>query len=374
MIKIPLSRPYFDEKDIEEVLSHIREVLRSGWLTCGPLVKQFEDKMSELLGVPYVVALNSCTAALHALMLALDVGPGDEVIVPSITFVATANAVLYVGAKPVFADSDPRTFNISPESVQGRVGPRTKGIIAVHLGGTPCDMKAIMEIAEDHKLFVVEDAAHALGSFYNGRPCGTIGIAGAFSFYPTKIITTAEGGAVTTYDEVIAKKVRMIRNHGRAYFGPGPIETLGFNFRLSELHAALGLVQLKHIEKFIARRNEIARLYNRELKKIGWIRPQEVPLGCRSSYYAYIVCLSDDAPITRDELISRLRERGIETSVMYHAVHLQPFYRRIFGFKKGYLPVAEFISENNVALPMFYGLSDEDVRRVIEAIEVVPSI
>jgi len=326
---------------------------------------------ANIVGCDYAVALNSCTAALHAILLTLGIGPGDEVVVPSNTFVATANAALYVGAKPVFADSDPATFNIRPSEIESKISEKTKAIIVVHVGGNPCDMKDIKEIAKDYKLPLIEDSAHAHGARYGGEHCGTMGLAGAFSFYPTKVVTTAEGGIVTTDDETLADKIRIIRNHGRAAFGPSEIVELGFNFRLSEIHSAIGLSQLKHMRSFVEARNHIAALYKASLSRIEWIRPQLVRNGNLSSYYAYIVMLTSEAPVSRDQFVKILKDRGVETSVLYHPVHLQPLYTKLWGRNLGVtLPVAEEIGRQSFALPIYNGMERSDVEYVAEAVKI----
>lgn len=369
--KIPFSKPFFTDKDITEINARIKRILRSGILTSGPTVQQFEKNFAELIGTKKAVGLNSGTAALHSVLLAFGIKNGDEVIVPSNTFVATANAVLYMGAKPVFADSDPDTFNISPNEISRKITKKTKAVIVVHLGGNPCDIKEINDIVEEHNLLLIEDCAHAHGAKYKDSNCGALGVAGCFSFYPTKIATTAEGGIVTTDNEAIAEKINIIRNHGRVSFGPSETIELGFNYRLSEIHAAIGLTQIKHIHSFIAHRRKLAEVYNLELNKIGWIKPYRVRDVCAPSYYAYIVKLTEKAPLSRDALRKKLADKGIETSVLYHPVHLQPFYAKVFGYQKGELPVAEDLGTSSLALPLYNGMKTEDALRVVGAIKEI---
>jgi len=368
---IPFSKPFFDEEDIKEINARIEEILRSGWLTSGPVVKRFERAYAEFVGAKHAVALNSCTAALHTALLVSGVKSGDEVVVPSNTFVATANAALYVGAKPVFADSDPLTFNVTPDEVQEKISRKTKAIIVVHVGGNPCDMNEIEEVAADYKIPVIEDCAHAHGAKYKGFSCGTFGIVGCFSFYPTKIVTTAEGGMVTTDDEALANGIRILRNHGRATSGPSEVVELGFNYRLSEVHAAIGITQLRHINRFLEVRNKLAEMYNERLAGIKWLEPQHIRNGNLCSYYVYIVKLTDEAPLSRDALMKGLSDRGIETSVLYHPVHLQPFYVKLFGYRKGELPVAEELGEKSLALPLFNGMKVDDITRVVDTIREI---
>jgi len=369
--KVPFSKPYFTDEDLREITSNVEEALRSGWLTSGPNVQKLEEQFSKFIGTSYAVALNSCTAALHAILLALGIRSGDEVIVPADTFVATANVVLCVGAKPIFADSDLKTFNISPEDVQNRVSKKTKAIIAVHLGGNPCDMKELGELTDDYRITLIEDCAHAHGAKYKGSKCGTFSLAGAFSFYPTKIMTTVEGGIVTTNQKDLAEKIMLIRNHGRAGYGPHEIVQIGYNYRLSDIHAAIGLNQMKHIDMFLEQRDKIARIYHEGLSKISWIKPQHVRDGNASSYYAYIVNLADNSPIGRDELVKKLNDHGVMTSIVYYPVHLQPLYVNLFGFKAGMLPVAEELGRRSFALPMYNGMSVDEANYVVEVIKNV---
>ena len=370
-MNIPFSKPCFNKEDINWISSRLQRILTSGWLTSGPYVEELERMFAEFVGSSYSVALNSCTAALHATLYALGIGEGDEVIVPTNTFVATANAVLYVGAKPVFADSCPDTFNISPEDVQNKITNKTKAIIAVHLGGNPCDMKELIEIAEDYHVYIIEDAAHAHGSKYQGINCGTLGVAGAFSFYPTKIMTTGEGGMVVTDDKTLAEKIKVLRNHGRSSYGPAEVVELGFNYRMSDINAIIGLCQLRRINEFLRKRNEIASLYNEELKKIKWMKPQLVKQSNVSSYYAYIVKLTEDAPIGRDELIKKLNESGIATSIMYKPVHQQPYYKKLLGSKQVRLPVAEDLGKTSFALPIYNCMSRDEALYVIHTLKEI---
>jgi perosamine synthetase len=365
---IPLARPYFSEADELEITENIKAVLRSGWLTSGPFTQQFEAKFRKLVGTSESVAVNSCTAALHSILLAQGIGPGDEVIVPSNTFVATANAALYVGARPVLVDCDPQTFNISVKHIQDNITARTKAIICVHIGGNPCEMSEIGEFANE-KICLIEDCAHAIGAKYQDTPCGSFGIAGAFSFYPTKVMTSGEGGMVTTNKKELADSIRMIRNQGRGGFGPTENVALGYNFRMSDILAVIGLTQLKHLEDFVAHRNRIADVYSEELSKIGWLEHQKVEKGNICSYYAYIIKLKEDAPISRDELVSKLKDNGIGTSVIFHPVHLQPFYSGRFNYRKGDLPISEEIGERSIALPMDNGINIETARFVSEIIQ-----
>ena len=368
---IPFAKPFFSQEDIEEITSYLKEILDSGWLTNYKFVQEFEEKIAKYVGAKHAIATNSCTAALHSIMLALGIGRGDEVIVPANSFVATANIVLYTDAKPVFADADSETFNISPESVRNKINRKTKGVIVVHVGGNPVEMDEFSEIAEENDLFLIEDAAHALGSLCKGKHCGTLGDAGAFSFYPTKILTTGEGGMVTTNDDELAEKIKAIRNHGRYGIGAEPVVAKGYNYRMTEISAAMGLVQTRKLEAFISYRNKVAELYNKLFEKISWIVLQKVEKKNRSTYYAYITMIKNSAPLPRDRLAEELRREGVGTSIIYHPIHLQPFYEKKFGYKKGRLPVSEAIGERSLSFPMYNNIPLETVEEVVNTVKKV---
>ncbi len=368
---IRVAKPAFSKKDQEKIVKEVKQILRSGWLTSGPFVQTFEKRFQHYLNTPNTVAVNSCTSALHAILSALDVKHGDEILVPTNTFVATANVVLYTGAQPVLVESDPDTFNISVEDFERKITSKTKAVIPVHIGGNPCEMREISKVARAHEVAVIEDAAHAMGSQYKGKLCGTIGIAGAFSFYPTKIITTGEGGMVATNDRRLAEKIRIIRNHGRKGYGPSENVVMGYNYRMSDILAAIGLSQLDHVNDFLKHRLMIAQAYEEQLQRIPWLKIQQVERDNLSSYYAFIVKLERDAPISRDRLASRLRSKGIETSVMYHPIHLQPFHARILGHKRGQFPTAEEIGDRSMALPMDNQISRSKAQTVVKAIQSV---
>ena len=362
-LKVPFAKPYFSESDIEAILSGMRAVLESGWLTSGKNVEAFEQEFAELIGTRYAVAMNSCTAALHAIFLALDIKYGDEVIVPANTFVATANTALYVGAKPVFADSDKDTFNISSNDAEKRITKNTLAMVPVHLAGNPCDMKELSELAEDNHILMIEDCAHAHDAKYQGKNCGSLGVASAFSFYSTKVMTSGEGGMVTTDDKDIADRVRKIRNHGRGGYGPQENSELGYNFRLTDVLAVIGRNQLSHLPEFLAQRHKIAKEYDRLFSRVPWVKSQLIRPGNYCSYYTYVVKLGPEAPFSRDELMRKLSERGIGTSILYHPVPTQPLYNDGYGEKIN-VPVALDLGRSSIALPMYNGMSEEELRYV----------
>lgn len=351
---IPIAKPLIGEEEKQAVL----EVLESGMLAQGPRVQALEEAFAGYCGVKYAVATSSGTTALHVALLAHGIGPGDEVITTPFTFIASANSILYVGARPVFVDIDPTTFNICPDFLEAAITPRTKAIMPVHLFGLPADMDPILEVAERYGLVVIEDACQAHGAEYKGKRVGSFGT-GCFSFYPTKNITTAEGGIITTNDESIAEKCRVIRQHGmrRRYYH----DELGFNFRMSDVHAAIGLAQLRKLEQFNEVRIANARYLSEHLR--GVVVPV-VPEGRRHVFHQYTVRVPDGR---RDVVLDGLRERGIGTAVYYPVpVHQQQFYRDM-GYNLA-LPEAEKAAQEVLSLPVHPGLSRADLEEIVEAV------
>ncbi len=368
---IPFYVPWIDRQDKKAV----SEALKSRWLTGGPQVKNFEKAFSTYLGTKYAVAVNSCTAALHLAMRALDIKAGDEVIVPDLTFAATANAALFCGAKPVFADIDETTFNISPNDLLERITPKTKAIIPVHYGGQPCDMKEISEIAEDHKLFVVEDCAHSLGATFDGHQTGTFGIMGCFSFYPTKIITTFEGGMVTTDDDKVDKKLRLLREHGMDrtaleresnshwYYD---VVDLGYNYRLSEPQSALGISQLRKIGEGIKRRVFLANQYTKQLKGLNLrVITPHTARNRSHIFHLYTIRIKKNLDTaSRNEVFKNLANSGIQTSVHFTPLHLLSFYKQFLDDRSNHFPVAENVYEEILSLPIYPSLTARNVKRI----------
>lgn len=362
---VPFCIPNFPEEDIPKILEKLKEPLLSGFLTQGPNVQEFEERWRRYIGTRHAIAVNSCTAALHIALECIGIGKGDEVIVPSNTFVSTANVVLFCSAKPIFAEIDPRTFNINPGDIENMITEKTKAIIPVHLAGQPCEMDQIMKIAKEHNLYVFEDAAHAHGSVYHGKKCGTFGIANSFSFYPTKVMAGAEGGIITTDNNEIAERARRLRNCGRGGMGPLEITDIGYNYRMNELQAILCLYQMDNLEMLLERRKKIADYYTEGLDEIEGIESPYKIDDVKCSYYTYIIKVNSD----RDKLRERLNHRGIGTSIMYHPVHLQPVYRKLFGYKEGMLPITEKVSKRVMSLPIYPKMSDDDVDYVISALK-----
>ena len=370
---IPFHRPSLDERDERAVL----EVLRSGWLTTGAKAKELERRVAAACGVAHAVATNSCTAALHLALVGLDVGPGDEVITTPITFASTANVIVHVGATPVFCDVAPDTLCMDPASLEAAITPRTRAIIAVHFAGHPCDMDEIGAVAARHGVPLIEDAAHALGATYRGRPVGSLGHAAAFSFYATKNITTGEGGMLTTDDAALAERAAILSLHGISrdawmrYTDAGykhwDIVAAGFKYNMPDLLAALGLSQLERLEELRRERARLTQLYDGLLAGLDALVPLRRRPYVDAAYHLYVVRLAAGAPLTRDEFTTALQARGIGVGVHFRAVHLHPFYREKYGFRPGVCPVSEAAGDAVVSLPLFVGLTVRQVERVAAA-------
>ena len=358
----------------------VRKVLRSRWLSTGPVTERFEKTFSEYLGGGHAIAVSNGTAALHLALAGLGLKEGDEVILPSLTFIATANAVLFVGAKPVFADIvSTEDLNISPDEIQKKITKKTKAILVMHFGGYPCDMKAILSIAQRHSLYVIEDAAHAPGSEYRGRRCGMIGDMGCFSFFSNKNLVTGEGGMVVTRNKAWAEKVRRMRSHGmealswdkyRGHLSSYDVRGLGYNYRTTEIQSALGLVQLRKLDRNNRVRGRLVEIYRKELQAYEGISIPFSTFKGNPSYHIFPILVSNP-PVDRNELMARLKGFGIQTSVHYPPVHLFSFYRKKFGFKIGMLPKTEEVSRREVTLPLHPRMRAEDVRWIAKKLTVI---
>ncbi len=366
---IPYGRQWIDENDIDAVV----RVLKSDYLTTGPVVEQFEKKLADFVGARFAVALSSGTAALHAACFAAGIKEGDEVITSPMTFAASANCILYNGGRPVFADIDPVTYNISADEIEKRITDATKAIIPVHYTGQPCDMDAIMRIAGKHGLTVIEDGCHALAAKYKGRRVGSMGDMTVFSFHPVKHITTGEGGAVTTDDAELYEKLKMFRIHGmtrdneRLTRDEGPWyyeqQFLGYNYRMTDIQAALGVSQLDKLDMFTARRKKLAQVYGRELRNVAdVITPIQLD-GAVSSWHLYVIRLSDEAVPARRSVYEQLRARGIGVNVHYIPVYLHPYYRDM-GYPEGLCPQAEKHYAGIITLPLHPAMSEDDVKYI----------
>lgn len=375
---LPFAPPDLGQEEIDEVA----EVLRSGWLTGGPKVRAFEEAFRELTGASYAVALSSCTAGLHLALLASDIGPGDEVITTPLTFAATVSMILHVGAKPVLADISEDDWNIDPAEVARRVTAKTKAIIPVHYGGQPARLDELLGIARQHKLRVIEDAAHAVGASYRGRPIGTHSDASVFSFYPTKNITTGQGGMLTTNDEALADRVRLLSLHGLSKQawdrfseqGSWAYQVLapGFNYVLTDIAAAIGIRQLDRLSEFQARRARLAAEYDRLLADLPEVIRPRVREEIVHSRHLYAIRLDlERLRIDRGQVIEELRRRGIGTSVHYIPIHLHPFFQQELGLREGDYPVAERVFAWLCSLPLHPRMRDSDVVRVSDALHEI---
>jgi len=371
---LPYGRQSIDESDIQAVV----ETLRSDWLTTGPKVAEFEEAMAARVGAKYAVSFSSGTAALHAAAFAAGLQPGDEAITSPLTFAATANCVLYQGATPVFADVLEETLNLDPEQAAARITARTKAILPVDYAGHPADLDSILQLAARHGLTVIEDACHALGAEYRGRRVGGIAHMTVFSFHPVKHLTTGEGGIVTTNNAVFTETLRRFRNHGissdarqRQSAGQWHYEMvlLGFNYRLTDVACALGLAQMKKLEANLARRRQIAARYAAEFRNISGILPPRTRADVNPAWHLYPIRLDlSRLGVGRAEVFRALRAENIGVNVHYIPVHCHPYYRDRFGYKGGEYPMAEAAYERLISLPMFHGMSDDDVEDVVRAV------
>jgi perosamine synthetase len=364
-VSIPVCAPKLGQRDV----SLVAKCVRSSWISgTSPYVSEFEDKFAKYCGCRYGVATNSGTTALHLVLAALGIGQGDEVIIPTFTMIATANAVTYTGAKVVIVDSEPLTWNINPESISSHITSRTKAIVPIHTYGHPADMDSILDVAKEHDLYVIEDAAEAHGAEYKGRRTGSLGHAGCFSFYANKIITTGEGGMIVTNDAELAEKANWLRahafgRHGKHFYH----EALGFGYRMSGLQASLGLAQLERIDSFVDSRRKNARLYNSLLAELSSkITVPPEANWARSVYWMYSILLKDNSGLSRQDFMTNLADMGIETRTFFYPVHKQPIYSTHFSGQR--FPVADDISKRGVNLPSGTGLTSRQISYVCECI------
>jgi len=358
---IPIAKPVLGREEEEAT----RKILESGMLVQAKTVKSFEKAFADYIGVEHGVAVTNGTLALDTIMKALRIGPGKEVIIPAFSFVATGNCVLFQRAKPVFADIDKRSFNLDPSDVNEKITAKTKAIIAVHLYGQPAKMEKLKEIAQDHNLFLVEDAAQAHGAEHKGRKVGGLGEVGCFSFYATKNMTTGEGGMITTNNDELARKARLLRNHGQTEKYHHTI--LGYNYRMTELSAAIGLVQLKKLDKINEKRIRNAKMLNDGIKKTHGLTPPHVEEHVKHVFYQYVVRVEENYPLKRNELADHLEKMGIGTAVHYPMpIYRQPLYHDL-GYDKTICPITEESCKRVLSLPVYPSVSDEDIQYITDA-------
>ncbi len=371
---LPYGQQWLTEEDIEAVV----HVLKGDFITQGPSIQEFEQKVAEYVGTAYAVAFTNGTAALHAACFAADIGPGSEVITTPLTFLASSNCVLYQGAQPVFADIDPHTYNIDPEDIRRKITGDTRAVIAVDFTGQPVEVDKILSITQEHNLVLIEDAAHSLGAEYDGRKIGAWADMTMFSFHPVKHVTSGEGGIIVTDSEIYYKKLLQFRNHGMTRdpeeleSNDGPwyyeMQSLGYNYRMTDLQAALGSSQMNRLDQFVERRNEIVSIYNKQLAQLPeLILPYQLPKA-KSSWHLYVIRWPlEKFSLSRKQIFEALREMNIGVNVHYIPVYLQPYYQQL-GYEKGLCPIAEQYYENCITLPLFPKMSDHDVYDVCEAV------
>ena len=377
---LPFARPDITEAEIDAVA----RAMHSGWVTTGPETKAFEQEFAAYLGGGVqAIAVNSATAGLHLALEAIGVKQGDEVIAPTLTFTATVEVARYLGADAKLVDVDPTTLNIDPAQIEAAITPRTKAILPVHYGGLACDMAAIFDIAQRHRLQVVEDAAHALPTTTKGALVGQLPSAAAvFSFYANKTMTTGEGGMVVTKDEALAARMRVMRLHGISrdafdrFSSKTPawyyeIVAPGFKYNMTDMAGALGRVQLKRLHAFLQRRQQLAARYLHALRDLPLVLPADAPAGDLHAWHLFVLRLSDAATITRDEVIQRLSDAGISTSVHYVPLHRQPYWRDRYQLRPEQFPVADMAYQRMFSIPLFTAMSDAEQERIITALRAI---
>jgi len=365
MKKYPIAKPFITKKEEKYVL----DVLRSGVLSIGPKIEEFERKFAKFIGAKYACAVSSGTAGLHLVMIAAGIGKGDEVITTPFSFIASANCILYVGAKPVFVDIDPTTYNIDSKKIEEKITKKTKAILVVHIFGQSADMDPILKLAKKYKLKIIEDACESIGAEYKNKKTGTFGESAVFAFYPNKQMTTGEGGMITTNSKKIYDLCCSLRNQGRL----GNMQWLdhkylGYNYRMDEMSAALGLGQIEKIDFLIKERQKLASLYNKHLLSYSnLIQIPKTGIHRTHTYFVYVAKLKNSR-INRDNVIKKLQKTGIQTKSYLPSIHLFSFYKKMFGYKAGDFPVSEEVSRYSLALPFYIGLTEKDIKIICQTI------
>ena len=372
---LPFHQASIGEEEVKEII----QTLNSGWLTTGQKTRLFEKTFADYIGCKHAIGLNSCTAGLHLSLVVSGVSSGDEVITSPITFPATTNVIVHQNAKPVFVDVEPETLNINCSEIESKINNSTKAILPVHFAGHPCDMDAIISLAQKHNLTVIEDAAHALESKYHGNKIGAIGNFTAFSFYATKNITTGEGGMLTTNDDHYADKLRILSLHGisknawkrygKEGFQHWELLMPGYKYNMFDVQASLGIHQIKKVESFLNRRVQIVKKYNDAFEKTEEIQLLKPESNIKHAHHLYVIVIkTENLKVSRDEVLNEIQKRGIGVAVHFRSLHLQPFFKQHFNYKKGMFPQAEYLSDRVISLPLYPKMTDEDVSRVIETV------
>ncbi len=372
---LPFHQASIGEEEVKEII----QTLNSGWLTTGQKTRLFEKTFADYIGCKHAIGLNSCTSGLHLSLVVSGVSSGDEVITSPITFPATTNVIVHQNAKPVFVDVEPETLNINCSEIESKINDSTKAILPVHFAGHPCDMDTIISLAQKHNLTVIEDAAHALESKYHGNKIGAIGNFTAFSFYATKNITTGEGGMLTTNDDHYADKLRILSLHGisknawkrygKEGFQHWELLMPGYKYNMFDVQASLGIHQIKKVESFLNRRVQIVKKYNDAFEKTEEIQLLKPESNIKHAHHLYVTVIkTENLKVSRDEVLNEIQKRGIGVAVHFRSLHLQPFFKQHFNYKKGMFPQAEYLSDRVISLPLYPKMTDEDVSRVIETV------
>ena len=372
---LPFHQASIGEEEVKEII----QTLNSGWLTTGQKTRLFEKTFADYIGCKHAIGLNSCTSGLHLSLVVSGVSSGDEVITSPITFPATTNVIVHQNAKPVFVDVEPETLNINCSEIESKINDSTKAILPVHFAGHPCDMDTIISLAQKHNLTVIEDAAHALESKYHGNKIGTIGNFTAFSFYATKNITTGEGGMLTTNDDHYADKLRILSLHGisknawkrygKEGFQHWELLMPGYKYNMFDVQASLGIHQIKKVESFLNRRVQIVKKYNNAFEKTEEVQLLKPESNIKHAHHLYVIVIkTENLKVSRDKVLNEIQKRGIGVAVHFRSLHLQPFFKQHFNYKKGMFPQAEYLSDRVISLPLYPKMTDEDVSRVIETV------